>query len=293
MSHMESFEIVPPTEEYFEADDMENPSSAKSPVTWPSDSDIFKDKDTINILLIGQDRWPGEKARARSDSMIIGTIDKKNKTVKITSLMRDLYVQIPGYSDNRINAAYAFGGMKLLNATIEKNFKVRIDYNIEVDFNGFQQAFNKLGGIEISINAQEAAYLDGKGFTGLTEGTINMNGSLALAYSRIRYIGNADYERTERQKRVLTTAFNNIKDLGLPKILGLADEIFPLVTTDLSNGKMINFATFVARMGVGDVEKYRIPIEDAYTPRLIRGMQVLVPDLTVNCAALKDIIYGK
>src|SRR5665647_428567 len=131
--------VILPEEEYFEADEDTTVDASKDTevnpddVVWPVDEDFMKDKDIINILLIGQDRRPGEQ-RARSDSMMIATINKKNNTVSITSLMRDMYVQIPGYSDNRINAAYAFGGMELLDATIEKNFLVHIDGNIEVDF---------------------------------------------------------------------------------------------------------------------------------------------------------------
>lgn len=318
INHPKDFAIVPPEAEYFETDERENTineaegsyisetsdvnkaSEANktndviktNDITWPTDGDVLQDKSTINILLIGQDRRPGE-SRARSDSMIITTINKKNSTIKLTSLMRDLYVQIPGYSDNRINAAYAFGGMELLDATIMKNFQIHIDGNIEVDFDGFQQVINKIGGIDITINAEEATYLERRGFTGLSEGRMHMDGSLALGYSRIRYIGNSDYERTERQKRVLTTAFNNIKDLGLTKILGLANEILPLVTTDLSKGQIISFATSVVIMGVDNVGTFRIPVDNAYTSSSIRGMSVLVPDLTANRKALKDIIYGE
>ena len=206
--------VILPEKEYFEADEDTTDDASKDTevnpddVVWPVDEDfmkdkdiIKKDKDIINILLIGQDRRPGEQ-RARSDSMMIATINKKNNTVSITSLMRDMYVQIPGYSDNRINAAYAFGGMELLDATIEKNLLVHIDGNIEVDFNGFQQAIDKIGGVDISINAKEADYLNKNGFTGLSEGTVYMDGKLALAYSRIRKVGNNDYERTERQRKV-------------------------------------------------------------------------------------------
>lgn len=304
VSHQENIEIVPPKEEYFETDvfdntlndnsdkigiSKKNDISDISDIKWPTDGDVLKENKTINILLIGQDRRPGE-ARARSDSMMIATINKKNQTIKITSLMRDLYVQIPGYSDNRINAAYSFGGMKLLDATIEKNLQVHIDGNIEVDFDKFQQAINMVGGIDIQVNTDEVAFLNRQGFTGLSEGLVHMDGSLALEYCRIRYVGNSDYERTERQKRVVTTVFNNIKGLGLPKILGLVDSIFPLVTTDLSNSQIINFATVVTIMGVDDIGTYRIPVNGAFTPRRIRGMSVLIPDLTANRIALKDII---
>lgn len=283
---------VPPEEEIFETDeDADIEVIDYSQIVWPADETLLKEKEVINILLIGQDRRQGESTQ-RSDSMMIATINKKNNTLSITSLMRDMYVQIPGYSDNRINAAYAFGGMELLDATVEKNFSVHIDGNIEVDFEGFKQVVDKIGGIDIAINAQEVDHLTAQGFKGLTEGTVHMDGKLALAYSRIRKIGNADYERTERQRNVLTAAFAKIKGSGLTSILSLLDEVFPLVTTDLSNGQMIGLASTVVLMNPSTVATNRIPVNGTYTSSSIRGMSVLVPDLTANRAALKEIVFG-
>jgi LCP family protein required for cell wall assembly len=297
----EYFEIIPPDEEYLgvvssndegmTADTSEIYDSTAGNAIESPKTEISKDNNIVNILLVGQDRRPGE-GRARSDTMMIATINKKNNTVKLTSIMRDLYVKIPGYSDNRINAAYAFGGMKLLDETIEKNFNIHIDGNIEVDFDRFIQVIDKVGKIDIFINKQEAAYLSVQGFTGLSEGVVQMDGALALAYCRIRYIGNSDYERTDRQKRVIKSEFNNVKDLGLDKILKLVDEVFPLVRTDMSNGKMINLASSVALMGINDIESCRIPVNNAYTAKRIKGMAVLVPDLFKNQAALQDFIFN-
>lgn len=292
---------IPTVKKYYETDVAWNTScdpgegfnyteNAIENITWPSEAGVLKNKDVINILLIGQDRRPGE-SRKRSDSMMIGTIDKKNNTIKITSLMRDLYVQIPGHGDNRINAAYALGGMELLDKTIEKNFQVHIDGNVEVDFERFERVIDIIGGIDIPVNAVEAAYLEGQGFIGLSEGMVHMDGPLALAYSRIRYVGNSDYERTERQKRLITTAFKNIKDLELPKILALVDETFPLLTTDLTNGQIISFATYAAMMDTDGIETYRIPADGTFRSVRIRNMAVLVPDLNQNRIALRDIIY--
>ncbi len=309
---VEDFAVVPPENEYFEPDESytgangvdgsvesggagisgeEAAGSAAETggIIWPEDGDIPEDRDYINILLIGQDRRPGGTG-ARSDTMILCTVNKKNNTIKLTSLMRDLYVQIPGYSDNRINAAYAFGGAELLDRTIEKNFQVHIDGNVEVDFERFQQVIDKIGGIDISINSAEEAYLKRKGFSGLSAGTVHMDGPLALAYSRIRYIGNADYERTERQKRVLITAYNDIKGLKLPQILKLLNDTLPMVKTDLSNRQIVGYTTGVMLMGVEEIQTYRIPADGTFTPKSIRRMSVLVPDLTANRRILQDII---
>ncbi|NLC45508.1 MAG: LCP family protein, partial [Clostridiales bacterium] len=235
------FATVRPEDEYFEEDEGNGTGDEINPedVLWPDDDngEVVRDKDIINILLIGQDRRPGE-GRARSDSMMIATLNKKDKSIKITSLMRDMYLQIPGYSDNRINAAYAFGGMKLLNQTIEKNFKVHIDGNVEVDFEGFMEGIDIIGGVPISITKAEASHLNGQGFN-LSAGKVNMDGKLALAYARIRKIGN-DHGRTERQRKVIVAAFEKMKGSSISDIMSLANKVFPCITTDLSNDQLIN-----------------------------------------------------
>ena len=109
----------------------------------------------INIMLIGQDRRPGE-ARTRSDSMILCTFNKKTGQMTMTSFLRDLYVQIPGYQDNRLNVAYAAGGMPLLNETLKHNFGIHVDGNIEVDFTQFAQLVDLMGGVSMELRQDEA-----------------------------------------------------------------------------------------------------------------------------------------
>ncbi|HZK35239.1 MAG TPA: LCP family protein [Bacillota bacterium] len=286
---------IPPGEEFFETDDPNGEGfDVMDPddVVWPDDAGVIRDKNVINIMLIGQDRRSGE-GRARSDSMMIATINKRTKTIGVTSLMRDLYVQIPGYSDNRINVSYAYGGMKLLNQTIERNFLIPIDGNIEVDFDGFEKVVDIIGGVEIPVNSREASHLRNQGFKYVTEGRVHMDGKLALAYSRIRKIGHADYERTERQRRVVTAAFNKTKGLPYNEIISMIDVTFPLVTTDLSNTQILSLAYTIYTMNAGEVETHRIPVSGAFREASIRGMSVLVPDLYKNRKALNEYIYGE
>jgi len=300
----EATEAIDPSEEYFDEDESTEESGLAeldpAEIQWAINSEVMADKDVVNILLIGQDRREGE-SRARSDSMILATINKKKSTIQLTSFMRDLYVQIPGYSDNRINAAYAFGGMELLNATIETNFGISIDGNIEVDFAGFKTCIDKISGIDLELTQEEADYLNEKGnwddnnasagTWNLTAGMNHLNGEQALAYSRIRYIGNSDYERTERQRKVLMTAFSKMKDEDLSTILSLIDEAFPLLTTDITHGELLGYAVNVVSMGVEEIESYRIPVDGTYQAAVIRKMQVLVPDLEANRQFLKETLY--
>lgn len=306
----EPVETIRPEDETFEVEeedtnvsDEEFPELHPDDVVWeptpepettadPSNNADFKipqDKEIINILLIGQDRRPGQ-GRQRSDSMIIATLNKKTKTIKLTSLMRDMYVQIPGYSDNRINAAYAFGGMELLNQTIYKNFGLTIDANIEVDFTGFTTIIDRIGGVDITVTQAEIDYLN---LSGATAGQkYHMDGDTALRYSRIRYLAGGDFKRTERQRTILLAAFNKAKAMGLTEVLGLINELFPLLTTDLTALELIDYATFIFGADIGNLQTYRIPVDGSYTQNKIRGMAVLVPNLRKNRVALKEIVEG-
>lgn len=300
---------VAPEEETFEADETlpsEEEVQHMDPedVVWVgADLDVMKDKDVVNILLIGQDRREGE-SRQRSDSMILATLNKKNSSISLTSFMRDLYVQIPGYSDNRINAAYAFGGMELLDSTIETNFGVHIDGNVEVDFSGFQILIDKLGGIDMELNQAEADYICGRNSNvlypqenrsdwNLTAGMNHLTGEQALIHARNRSIGNSDYARTERQRSVLTAAFDKMKSSDPATIVTLINEALPLLTTDLDSQTILGYAMEIVKMGIGDVQSYRVPIDGAYTPAVIRQMQVLVPDLQKNQEYLKETLYSE
>lgn len=303
-------EYVAPEEETFEtAENLEeleaDPNVEKlSPeeVLWPDmEEDILEGKDVVNILLIGQDRREGEK-RQRSDTIILATLNLEEEKISLTSFMRDLYVQIPGYSDNRINAAYAFGGMELLDEVLETNFGIQVDGNVEVDFSGFQTIVDLLGGVDIELSQAEADYLCGRNqnvlypqeyredWQYLTEGMNTLNGEQALLHARNRSIGNSDYERTERQREVLVACFEKVKGTGKLKLLSMVDDAFEMITTDITHGEMLGYAWNLLNMGFGSMETYRIPQDGAYHSAVIREMQVLVPDLEKCRSYLAEIL---
>lgn len=237
--------------------------------------------DIVNILLIGQDRRPGE-GRARSDSMILCTFNKKLKTLTMTSFMRDLYVQIPDYQDTRINAAYPLGGMELLDEVLRVNFGVHVDANIEVDFSGFQDIIELLGGVDLYLTNAEANYVNNATGSSFSEGMNHLNGEEALCYSRIRYL-DSDFYRTGRQRNVLSSVIEAYKGLSLDRMLSLLDEILPLVTTDMTNAEITGYMTqLFPMMSDCKLNTQRIPTDDGFEYATIRGMSVLVPYLDVN-----------
>ena len=260
-----------------------------APVLTNEQTETVKARHVRNILLVGQDRRPGEE-RARSDSMIIASIDEDNDIITLTSLMRDLYVQIPGYSDNRLNAAYRFGGMELLNAAIKKNFGVTIDGNVEVDFDGFIQVMSMIAPLRIDLKPEEAWYLNNGTDWNLPDGPNDLSAEQLLKYSRMRQIG-GDTERTARQRRVLTAAFNKLRKLGISDLLSLTDAALPCITTDLTNRQIIDYIYTVITQGMELGENHRIPADGTYSAQMIMGMSVLVPDLDANSQALYEYIY--
>lgn len=265
----------------------------------------FLDKDILNILLIGEDRRP-EEGRTRSDSIIIMTVDKENKTIKLTSLMRDLYVQIPGYSGSKISTAYVRGGIQLLEETIKQNFDIHIDGSIRVDFSDFRSVIDSIGGIELNIGEDQIDVLNtyikecNKIFgenenSNLVKksGVQKLNGLQVLAHSRSRYIETGDFGRTERQREILIAVSEQIKKLETWHTLKTAYSILPLLTTDMGNIDLLKLGISICETGVNNIETHNIPVEASFEFDNIEGMDVMVPDLDRCKQALKKIIYGE
>ena len=275
-----------------EAETRENTIDPET-VEWTAPKEVVRKPKVKNILLIGQDARPGE-TRARSDSMILCSVNEDTREIILTSLMRDLYVPFPGdYRASRINHAFAWGGMSMLDQVIEDAFGVTIDGNVVVDFDGFIRVMDMIAPLEIELKDYEVGYMNRGTEWAMHTGVNSMNGEQLLTYARMRYAGQADWERTERQRRVLTQAFNKVKNLSLKELMDLAEAALPCVTTDLSNTDIMNYVYTVLtnRMAIG--ETYRLPVDGTYTAEIIWGMDVLVPDLEANSACLRQYIYGE
>lgn len=243
----------------------------------------------INIMLIGQDRRSGE-GRTRSDVMILCTVNRKTKELTMTSFMRDLYVSIPGYSDNRMNATYAFGGMKLLDKCLQENFGIKVDGNIEVDFDGFKDVINLMGGVDIYLSNSEANYMRRKGYK-VEQGLNRLNGAAALAYARNRSIGDGDFTRTERQRKILDALFEKCRGMSLTQLKNLMEKALPMITTDLTNREILDYLVeLVPMLRDIKVSTSRIPADGTYKYASIRGMSVLLPDLEANRVILDEIM---
>lgn len=279
-------EIIPPEQETFgdEGEEVEQAPAEPEPELEDDSIHPINCSDLINIMLVGQDRRPGQ-GRQRSDSMILCSINPSTGQVSLISFLRDLYVSLPGgYSNNRMNAAYAFGGFELLDATLLENFGVPVDAHIEVDFAGFEAVINKLGGVDVELSAAEANYLGGGCHTGMN----HLNGKQALNFARIRKL-DSDFGRAGRQREVVMAVFQKIRTLSLPQLLDTAQAILPYLSTDMSNGEIIQMATrLFPLLSSADIKSCHIPAEGTYRSTYVRGMAVLVPDLKANRAKLEE-----
>ena len=220
--------------------------------------------------------------------MILCTVNKEKKTLTMTSFLRDLYVQIPGYMDNRLNATYAFGGMPLLNETLALNFGIHIDGNIEVDFSGFREIVDIMGGVRIKLTNREAHHLNVNNDWALSAGENLLNGEEALAYARIRKIDN-DFGRTDRQRKVLTQLLEQSRSMTISQATTLLTKVLDLITTDMDNSQITSYVwEMLPLLKDLKIVTQHIPAEGAYKSAWIRGMAVLVPDLEQNRQILRE-----
>lgn len=248
-----------------------------------------------NILLIGQDRREGE-VRSRADAMILCTLCKSSSKLVMTSFLRDLYVQIPGYRNNRLNAAYAAGGMPLLKRTFQENFGVAIDGCIEVDFRQFSQLIDKMGGIRLQLRQDEAALINET----LPEPILHAGfqllcGDQALAYARIRNLdSDGDFSRTERQRKIIQALLQRCQDTSLPDSLGFIKAAMPMLTTDMPRFQLLSLAReFLPRLAQMHIVSQHIPVEDSFSYEFIQGMSVLVADMGTNRQFLEEQLLDK
>lgn len=217
----------------------------------------------VNIMLVGQDAREGESTQ-RSDTMMLLTFNTYKKTITLTSIMRDQYVQIPGYGKTKLNHAYQYGGMSLMNETLYNHFGIEIDGNFEVNFTGFEKIIDLLGGVDIELTKAEVKYLKSKGYSYVKVGMNHLPGDCALLYARLRSI-DTDYARAERQRNVMMSLFEAYKDLSYTQMLSLLHEILPMLKTNMTMSDITGYAMDLYPMLSGArIETLRIPVDGTF-----------------------------
>lgn len=277
----EGIVTIDPENEDFETTTLPAGQTTKQDVAEKIENYLFPTVEPIdhsplmNILIVGQDQKPEDNTRQRSDVMMLCSYNRETNEVHITSFLRDLYVKLPGgYSHNKLNAAYHFGGFKLLYQTLLDNFGVKIDGGIEVDFNGFVDIVDLLGGVDMYLTAEEAPYVSSTA----TEGVNHLNGRKALNYARTRKTDD-DFGRTERQRKMLVALFEKVRHADIDTINELINTALSMVKTDMTDETIASLiAALLPKISTLEITTHCVPSKGNFMYGYARGMQVLIPD---------------
>jgi len=256
-----------------------------------------------NFLIFGVEEIGGAK---NTDAMLIGSINKKDGKIKLTSLLRDSYVEIPGYKANKLNSAFSKGGVDLLIETIEKNYKIQIDGYAYVNFESFEKLVDMLGGVTIELGKEEAAYLNRTNYISKKEnrnvkpGVNKLNGNQVMGYVRVRKVktlggANYDYGRVVRQQRVLKAMFDSLmSSKNLFRIIPISKQALSYVTTDLSQKQIEVLLEAVIENKITTLETNRIPVDGAFeAPKKYNGIGYpIILDWDKNLVELYKFIFG-
>ena len=263
------------------------------------------DDDIYNVLLIGVDRrdksWNGN-----SDAMLLVSINKSKNKVSVISLMRDTYVDIPGVGYKKLNAAHAYGAGPLLCETVADTYKVDVDRYASVDFFDLIGIIDLIGGVSLEISPKEAEVANGyildmcnlMGEDGwehqipASGGFLRCDGVQAVAFARNRYVGNSDFERTERQRYVLSQLMAEVKQLSLAQMTEKMQGLMQYVTTNIPETEIWSMLAEVPEILEYEFEMTRVPYDNMYSVIYVKGQDMLVPDWEPTLEQMHNTIYG-
>lgn len=262
-----------------------------------------------NILLVGTDGANVERSN-RSDSVMLVTIDNKNKDIKISSIARDTYVDIPGHSTEKLTHAYAYGGIDLLKQVFEVNFDIKVDKYIAVNFVSFMDIMDEIGGVEVNVEEKDVneinKYIDAcydyyydrkdeieKQYI-TKAGKQRLNGYQALAFSRIRYTDSA-YARDNRHREVAQSVYKEFLDSGAKEYQRAAEIIIENTKTNISPMEMINLGFTALKINDKEIDQLQFPLAEYRNGHIISKKKgwVIEWDKEPNLNAWHSFIYGE
>lgn len=268
---------------------------------------LYKQDGVTNILLLGIDTRSDGSMKGRSDVMMIVSINENLEQISIVSIMRDSYVNIPGCAPNKINAAYVFGGADLAVKTVERAFGVDIDKYVVVNFYGFMDIINALGGIELDIEQGELKQLNyyveeinkKQGLPHDYEKLYNygknthVTGKQAMGYVRNRYYGNGDYMRTQRQRNVIMSVIKKLDSAGVSQLINVVEITADNTRTDYTSSEILSMASKASEYLKYDIVQDRLPRDGTFTGGMGHGMWIIQMNFEKNREILREIIYGE
>ena len=277
-----------------------NTDEQLEPNLYISSDELYSDDNQINILLVGVDAREGE-TDSRSDTMMLVTLDNKNGQIKLTSFLRDSYVEIAGRSRKaKLNSAYFRGGIQMLVDTLELNFGVEIPYYAMVDFEIFTTIVDQLGGINVDVTEKESYYTYHSGKVGVpvrieAGEDVLLNGEQALWYSRIRYL-DSDFMRTKRQRKVISAIVEKALTKEIPELLDLAKAVIPLVKTNLDTDTIMKLGLNAVKdqAYTYPIVQHQIPADKTWSSKTITGVgSCLVMDMDENREMFHSFLTDK
>jgi len=260
-------------------------------------------KDIVNIAILGVDE--AENDVGRSDALMIATFDPVHKKLKITSIMRDTYVDIPENGKDKINHAFAYGGPQLSIKTLNQNFGLNIKDYVKINFKELEGLVDAIGGIDMELSDKEivevndyivrvskALNLPTNRLEKSESGKVHLDGFQTLGYCRIRSTDNGDFDRTERHRKIMTEIFNKISNAGTAELASMATKLLPYVETSLSNKEIINLAANVLNLGTKNIEQERFPRDDYAKNSNINGVFYLCYDEAYTEEQIHEYIFN-
>lgn len=262
-----------------------------------------EEKEWVNILLLGGDGRDVD-TYDRTDCMIILSVNYAENKLKMTSVMRDIYVPFPGKTYSaKINAANVYGGPQLAMDTVNANFGTDIEDYVLINMAGLVEIIDLVGGVTVEVDADERKYVNSyaadylkniQGYDGETTlnetGMVHLNGLLAVAYTRNRYVG-SDFTRVMRQQEVLLALGKQLQEMDFDEALAITDEVLAHVITNLEQEELKALATLCMVVEMEEIEQFRLPVNKGYTTEEEDDYRI-IPNLEKNRTQLHDFIYG-
>ena len=296
--------IVPPlTPDFFITPEPDVPDitleAEITPTEEPAKEPVYEEQ-LIHFLLLGMD----EDEEKSSDLIMLLTVHAEKNEIKLTTILRDLFVSVPGRGEDKISAVYTNGGASLLYQVFEQNLGLRPDGYLLFTYEGFRTFVDNLGGVNISLTAKEADYLNKTNYISLPEnrtvsaGENHLNGDQALGYCRIRHVGTAQNEyndigRTARCRRFIEALYQQNKGKNLGELYQNLKQCFSILTTDITGEECTSYLEKFLNMKEISFQYFRIPAEGSYTKNIISGKSTLVADLNQNKMLWQEFLFPK
>lgn len=254
----------------------------------------------FNFLLIGTDTRKDEANAGRSDTIIICSVNLTEGRMKLTSMARDMWVDIAGERGwNKLNAAHSYGGPELLMQTLNETFSLDLAYYVSINFYGLMDIVEALGGVTLEISSAEAGQINQRiqqefadtGTPRAVGGYVTLDGVQALCFTRIRNL-DSDFGRTERQRRLLTAMLGQVRQASMPELFAFAGVCMEHCTTNLGLDQLTGMALSLLSSGMDSFEELSLPSGGNYQNETIDGHACLVFDPEQVAQELHTFIYG-